>query len=117
MRVVAAKTGTFYGQAMTVGDIYTIVGDGTAGYSGDLGPAAQAELDNPEGVAVDDAGNLLIADASNARVRMVAETSGTFYGRAMRPDPCGERLTPGALAKLSPARRVPGRRARPVPGR
>ena len=29
IRVVAAGTGTFYGQAMTAGDIYTIAGDGT----------------------------------------------------------------------------------------
>ena len=31
IRVVAASTGTFYGQAMTKGDIYTVAGDGTQG--------------------------------------------------------------------------------------
>ena len=83
IRVVAARTGTFYGQPMTAGDIYTVAGTGTAGFSGDGGPATAAELDNPDGVAVDRAGNLVIGDTYNNRVRVVAATSGTFYGRAM----------------------------------
>jgi trimeric autotransporter adhesin len=83
LRVVAASTGTFYGQAMTAGDIYTVAGDGTAGYSGDGGPAAAAELSLPQGVAVDAAGNLVIGDSGNERVRVVAASTGTFYGQAM----------------------------------
>ena len=83
IRVVAASTGTFYGQAMTAGDIYTIAGDGTGGFSGDGGPATSAEFSNPNGVAVDLAGNVLIADSANHRVRVVAASTGTFYGRAM----------------------------------
>ena len=71
VRVVAAQTGTFYGQAMTAGDIYTVAGDGTAGYAGDGGPAVQAELSSPEGVAVDRSGDLVIADGGNGRVRIV----------------------------------------------
>jgi hypothetical protein len=72
VRVVAASTGSFYGQSMTTGDIYTVAGDGTAGFSGDGGPATSAELDVPNGVAVDASGDLLIADPGNQRVRMVA---------------------------------------------
>ncbi len=83
VRVVAATTGTFYGQAMTAGDVYTVAGDGTAGFTGDGGPATAAELDGPTGVAVDSAGNLYIADAANGRVRMVPATTGSFYGQAM----------------------------------
>jgi trimeric autotransporter adhesin len=83
VRVVAASTGTFYGQAMTAGDIYTVAGNGTAGYSGNGGPATSAELDFPQGVAVDGSGNLIIADNGNNRVRVVAVTTGTFYAQAM----------------------------------
>jgi trimeric autotransporter adhesin len=83
IRVVAVSTGTFYGQAMTAGDIYTIAGNGTPGYSGDGGPATSAELDGPDAVAVDATGNVAIADFVNDRVRVVAAKTGTFYGQAM----------------------------------
>ena len=83
IRVVAAKTGTFYGQPMTAGDIYTIAGNGTLGFAGDGGPATSAELNNPQGMAVDTSGNLLIADNNNARVRVLAASTGTFYRRLM----------------------------------
>ena len=83
IRVVAASTGTFYGQAMTAGDVYTVAGDGTSGFSGDGGPATAAELAEPAGVAVDAEGNLLIADTDNERIRVVATHTGTFYGQAM----------------------------------
>jgi trimeric autotransporter adhesin len=83
VRVVAASTGTSYGQAMTAGDIYTVAGNGTFGFSGDSGPATAAELGNPGQAAVDGAGNLVIADSGNNRVRVVAAGDGTFYGQAM----------------------------------
>jgi uncharacterized protein (TIGR03437 family) len=54
------------------GIITTIAGDGTAGFSGDGGPATSAELNNPSGVAVDSKGNLYIADTNNNRVREVS---------------------------------------------
>ena len=47
------------------GDIITVAGNGNAGYSGDNGPATAAELDGPNGVAVDSAGDLFIADTDN----------------------------------------------------
>jgi hypothetical protein len=81
--VVADTAGTFYGQAMTTGDIYTVAGDGSSSYSGDDGPATSAALDAPNGVAVDGSGNLVIADTDNRRVRVVAATSGNFYGQIM----------------------------------
>ena len=49
-----------------------VAGAGTAGYSGDNGPAASAQLNQPSGMAVDSAGNLYIADAGNNRVRKVS---------------------------------------------
>jgi sugar lactone lactonase YvrE len=83
IRVVAASTGTFYGQAMTARDIYTVAGNGSPGFSGDGGPATSAELNDPDGVAVDSTGNLVIADTVNNRIRVIAASTGTFYGQAM----------------------------------
>jgi hypothetical protein len=68
---------------MTKGDIYTIAGNGTFGFSGDGGPATSAEFYFPEASAVDGSGNVLVADRNNDRIRVVAESTGTFYGTAM----------------------------------
>jgi trimeric autotransporter adhesin len=53
------------------GIINTVAGNGMPGFSGDGGAAAAAQLNDPQGVAVDGAGNLYIADSLNHRVRMV----------------------------------------------
>lgn len=53
------------------GVISTIAGNGTAGSTGDGGSATAAELNAPQGVAVDSSGNLYIADTANSRVRKV----------------------------------------------
>jgi trimeric autotransporter adhesin len=54
------------------GIITTVAGNGNAGFSGDAGLAVNATLNGPRDVAVDGAGNLYIADSSNARVRKVS---------------------------------------------
>jgi sugar lactone lactonase YvrE/aminoglycoside phosphotransferase (APT) family kinase protein len=54
------------------GKIYTVAGNGTAGFSGDGGPAERAALNSPAAVETDSAGNLYIADIQNHRVRRVA---------------------------------------------
>jgi uncharacterized protein (TIGR03437 family) len=54
------------------GTITTVAGTAKNGFSGDNGPAASAQLNYPEGVAVDSAGNLYIVDAANLRVRKVS---------------------------------------------
>jgi len=56
----------------TDGIISTIAGTGTAGFSGDGGPATSAALNGPYSVAVDAAGNVYIADYGNARIRKVS---------------------------------------------
>ena len=53
------------------GYIQTIAGNGTAGFSGDGGPATAARMALPDGVAVDAAGNIYIADTVNHRIREV----------------------------------------------
>ncbi len=55
----------------TTGGISTIAGTGISGYFGDGGPAAQAELSSPNGIAVDLNDNLYIVDTGNARIRKV----------------------------------------------
>jgi sugar lactone lactonase YvrE len=51
------------------GTIRTVAGTGTAGFSGDGGPAVSAQLNLPYGMAIDAAGNLYIADSENCRIR------------------------------------------------
>jgi RHS repeat-associated protein len=82
---VAAATGSQWGQAMTARDIYTVAGAaaGTPGTAGDGGPGTAALLSGPSGVALDNAGNLYIADTSNSRIQELAAASGTHWGQAM----------------------------------
>ena len=55
------------------GGILTLVaGNGIAGLSGDGGPAVDAEINTPSGIAVDAGGNVYIADQGNARIRRVS---------------------------------------------
>jgi sugar lactone lactonase YvrE len=58
--------------------ITTIAGNGSAGFSGDAGPAIDAQLNFPHGIAVDSAGNIFIADRGNNRVRKVIAATGVI---------------------------------------
>ena len=60
------------------GNITTIAGTGTQGFSGDAGPATSATLDSPQGLALDSANNLYIADTHNHRIRKLNLTTGTL---------------------------------------
>jgi sugar lactone lactonase YvrE len=60
------------------GEVELVAGTGTAGYAGDGGPAPLADLDGPDGLAVDVAGNLYISDAYNHRIRVVSAIDGTI---------------------------------------
>ncbi|HEX3490436.1 MAG TPA: hypothetical protein VHU92_13885 [Streptosporangiaceae bacterium] len=85
VRIVAARTGRFYGKAMKAGHIYALAGTGQAGYSGDGGPALSARLKGPAGLAVDHHGNVLVCDRGNAKIRVIAARRGVYYGRTYRP--------------------------------
>lgn len=61
----------------TSGTITTVAGTGTAGFSGDGGAAINAMLNQPQAVAIDASGNLIIADTQNRRIRKV-DSSGTI---------------------------------------
>ncbi len=62
----------------TLGQITTIAGTGTQGFSGDNGPATAAQLDSPQGLTLDSANNLYIADTHNHRIRKLAATTQTI---------------------------------------
>ena len=68
----------------TSGTITTFAGTGVAGYTGDNGPATNAKLFSPRGVAVDSLGNVYIADRDNSAVRKVSSggTITTFHAIA-----------------------------------
>ncbi len=55
----------------TDGKISTVAGTGTAGNSGDGGPATSAQLRQPSGVALDTSGDIFIADYGNSRIREI----------------------------------------------
>jgi sugar lactone lactonase YvrE len=58
------------------GIITTLAGNGTAGYAGDGGPSTAAQLNFPQGICVDSAGNIWVADFYNSRVREINVATG-----------------------------------------
>ncbi len=80
------------------GVITTVAGGGACCFSGDNGPATSAQLYNPQGVAVDSAGNVYIADSENYRVRKVSNgVIATVAGNGTR------NLIPGFSGSNGPA--------------
>ncbi|MEE2636122.1 MAG: hypothetical protein VYE68_02665 [Acidobacteriota bacterium] len=78
------------------GLISTVAGTGEAGFSGDGGPAVEAQLQRPHSIAFDPSGRLLICDIGNHRIRRVDPTTGiieTWAGTGARePTPDGAPL-------------------------
>ncbi len=60
------------------GIITTIAGTGATGYGGDGGAATKAQLNFPEGLAVDAAGNVFVADTYNHRIRRIDAVTGVI---------------------------------------
>lgn len=69
------------------GNITTIAGTGSAGYSGDNGAAALATLNSPLGLAIDGSNNIYVADSLNGVVRLI-NTSGVITTIAGNGQPC-----------------------------
>lgn len=64
--------------ALTPGIITTIAGTGTSSYTGDGGPAIAASMYQPEGIALDNAGNVYFSDSINNVVRKIDAASGVI---------------------------------------
>jgi hypothetical protein len=64
------------------GILTLLAGNGTASSAGDNGPATQASLNYPSGVAVDDAGDIFIAEANGNRVRIIDPATGFIFTAA-----------------------------------
>jgi DNA-binding beta-propeller fold protein YncE len=81
--------------------ISTIAGNGSAGFSGDGGPATQAQFKQPHSIAFDHEGNLLVCDIGNNRIRRIDSKTGiinTFAGTGeKKPTPDGAPLAGTAL--------------------
>lgn len=58
------------------GLITTVAGNGEAGFAGDGGPAQSAQFKQPHAITFDQAGNLLICDIGNSRIRIIDRKSG-----------------------------------------
>lgn len=80
------------------GTVTALAGTGTPGFSGDGGPANQAEISGPEKVSVDPAGNVYLSDSGNTRARKVTPdgTISTVAGRDW--DSCDTSKNDGAKA-------------------
>ncbi len=81
-RVAVSPAGSVYFTALNsvfvlAGGVVTrVAGNGQAGYSGDGGPALSAQLNAPQGMVIDSAGDIYIADTQNQVVRYVSGATG-----------------------------------------
>jgi sugar lactone lactonase YvrE len=71
IRLVPSHKETYDGMAVKAGDIYTIAGNRTAGYTGNPAAATSSELNEPAGLSVGPSGNLLVFDNGNNVIREI----------------------------------------------
>jgi sugar lactone lactonase YvrE len=83
VRVVAAASGSVLGHAVVRDHIYTVAGTGVCGSAGQGGPIGGAQLFDPVAVAIDFAGDLLVADRGDQSVLLATASGGTYYGTAV----------------------------------
>jgi hypothetical protein len=115
VQVLAESSGTFYGQRMLAGRLYTVAGSPDLRRwpeeEGNGGPGPRAVIGYPSQIALDAAGNVLIADTGGvlrgfpSEVRVVAARDGVFYGQRMR---AGHIYAVAGGGRLSAASGVPG---------
>lgn len=90
LQEVPVASGTQWGQSMTAGDMYTVIGSSMVqGDTGDGGPASAAELNWPAPVAFDAGGNMLIPDPVDSKIREVFATTSQLFSTS----PAGTGIT------------------------
>src|SRR5579871_3251791 len=101
---IADRSGQRVRKVTTDGVIHTVAGNGTAGFSGDGGPATAASLNTPYGIALDAVGDLYIADQGNHRVRVVTPDGiiNTLVGTGV-PALSGDGGPPGSATLNGPS--------------
>jgi uncharacterized protein (TIGR03437 family) len=78
-KVYVADSSNHRIRVLSGGNLSTVAGNGTLGYSGDGASATSAELNSPNAVAVDGSGNLYIADTGNHIIRKVSGGTITLF--------------------------------------
>ncbi len=89
IELVPAASGEMFGQAVARDHLYTVAGTGVCGSAGQGGPLSGAQMFDPVAVAVDFAGDLLVADAGDQSVLIAPTHSGTYYGATVGADDLG----------------------------
>jgi uncharacterized protein (TIGR03437 family) len=112
--IFIADTGNHRVRVVTAdGLIHTAAGTGVAGFAGDGGPAAAAQLRFPSGLSIDGAGNIYVADLLNHRIRKLMPAAAgdadsmalaVVNAASLLPGP----LAPGGLVTLFGRALAPG---------
>jgi sugar lactone lactonase YvrE len=84
IRLLIDKNVRLSGHAARADFLYTLAGNSEFGYSRDGLPGLRSIFALPTAVTVDGHGNILIADSSNNRIRVLAMSNGAFYGLSMK---------------------------------
>jgi sugar lactone lactonase YvrE len=71
------------------GTITLLAGNGRVGYAGDGGPAIAAQFNNPQGIAIDQLGNVYVADTGNSVIRVITPNGNInlFAGNVVNGSP------------------------------
>jgi uncharacterized protein (TIGR03437 family) len=95
---IADEVGHRVWKISPAGVVTGLAGTGTPGFSGDGGPATQAELSSPKSVSVDATGNVYIAEFGNNRIRKVAADGKISTAAGRDWDSCDTSQNEGARA-------------------
>ncbi len=99
--VYIADTGNHRIRQVTAdGVIHSIAGQSAAGFSGDGGPALQAQLHSPGGLALDSSGNLYVADTGNNRVRRLDASPAQAFSIVNAASLQAGAISPGEIVSI-----------------